>query len=240
MCANLNTDAANCGACGNACGAGMNCSSGACVCDAPGTNCTNTCVHLDTDAANCGTCGNACGAGMNCSSGACVCDAPDTNCAGACVNLNTDAANCGACGNACDPGKVCRGGACVGDGPLRFTLTWDLDWDVDLCVVPPGCAPICYYDKIQCFGELDMDSLGSDGRHTENIFWQNGSMPLSGEYLICVRAFQEEALNATYSLEVVNHGAVVLTASGTRFPYGVYGNDPACDASFPGVYNVTV
>jgi hypothetical protein len=168
--------------------------------------------------------------------------APDTDCAGTCVNLNADAANCGACGKACGADKVCRAGACIGDGPLRFTLTWDLDADVDLWVVPPGCDPICYYAKNQCFGELDVDSWGHDPKpgHTESIFWPTGSTPPSGEYLICVRAYDPQALNATYFLEVSNHGAILLAASGTRFPYGVYNDDPACDASFPGVYNVTV
>jgi hypothetical protein len=158
------------------------------------------------------------------------------------VNLNTDAANCGACGNACPADQLCRGGTCVGNGPLRFTLTWDLDSDMDLWVTVPGCSSISYLDTTQCNGTLDVDSYGygSHPGHTENIYWPTGSTAPSGEYFICVRAYEQEALNATYSLEVSNHGAIVFTGSGTRFPYGVYGNDPPCDVSFPGVYRVTV
>lgn len=58
-CTSLATDPANCGACGNACGAGQNCAASACV---YGT------------AQNCGALGRTCATGERCVSGDCVAD----------------------------------------------------------------------------------------------------------------------------------------------------------------------
>src|SRR5690349_98443 len=61
-CHDLQSDPANCGSCGNACGTGLVCSAGACVssCAAGTTDCSGACVDLSKSASNCGTCGNAC------------------------------------------------------------------------------------------------------------------------------------------------------------------------------------
>jgi hypothetical protein len=120
-CVALLTDAANCGACGNACGALEVCGGGACGC-APGAEaCGGACVDVARDPANCGACGNACGAAAPlCDAGpaaACVaaCTAGRTACAGACVELASDPFHCGACGHACAPGQTCRAGGCASD-----------------------------------------------------------------------------------------------------------------------------
>ena len=101
-CRDLNSDPANCGACGHACGSGQGCSGGSCAtgCGAPNTPCGQSCVDTRTDEANCGKCGHACGVGETC-------------CGGACVDTATDAGNCGGCGDACGSGKACQGGQCV-------------------------------------------------------------------------------------------------------------------------------
>ena len=110
-CESLETDNANCGACGNACTAGEGC------CDA-------ACVDVQTDRANCGGCGVVCGAPEDCVSGSCLlcqpsaplcgdsCCAFDNCCAGVCSDLLTSNVHCGACFVTCDFGKQCLGGEC--------------------------------------------------------------------------------------------------------------------------------
>ncbi len=112
------TDAANCGACGNVCGPGAGCCSGACTqfstdanncgkcgnaCPSGSICCNASCLpqsSLLTDPLNCGTCGNVCAGGMPC-------------CNGTCANVfGSDPMNCGACGNACGAGQVCCVGVC--------------------------------------------------------------------------------------------------------------------------------
>ncbi len=106
-CANLQTDNANCGGCGVACGPGETCSAGACTttCQPNETLCTPDggapyCATTDSDNKNCGGCGNTCPAGQTCSSGTCV--------TGSCAVANgmTWCFNPAACGQACD--AVCK------------------------------------------------------------------------------------------------------------------------------------
>lgn len=121
-CANLSTDAKNCGACGKGCtsstSAPQGCCGGKCTdlttttnCGKCGTACKNgktpaccsgKCADLDSDVKNCGKCGTACTTGTT---PAC--------CSGACTDLDSDAKNCGKCGNACGSGQSCVKGACV-------------------------------------------------------------------------------------------------------------------------------
>jgi hypothetical protein len=63
-CADLNTDAGNCGRCGNVCTVGQHCSAGACVCDQ--VSCSNSCCNGNVCVASqtdsmCGISGAACG-----------------------------------------------------------------------------------------------------------------------------------------------------------------------------------
>jgi hypothetical protein len=81
------TDAANCGACGRACGAGLSC-------------CGGECVDRQTDRQSCGICGRACADGEEC-------------CQGECKRVDSDESNCGLCGRGCAPGATCCGGSCA-------------------------------------------------------------------------------------------------------------------------------
>ena len=85
---NLQTDNANCGACGRTCAAGETC-------------CAGACRNLATDSMNCGACGApACAEGQTC-------------CNGMCLDTAQDEMNCGMCGRACANGETCCGGSCV-------------------------------------------------------------------------------------------------------------------------------
>jgi hypothetical protein len=127
-CINAGFDNNNCGSCGNKCGAGTKCCSGACVFCPLGGQCAGTqpvcecptnepttcvfegepiCVNLNTANLFCGSCGHSCRTGE---------DGGETCCNGTCVNLQTNEANCGQCGNLCAtvPGgkAVCCNGVC--------------------------------------------------------------------------------------------------------------------------------
>ena len=117
-CAQLQTDANNCGACGKSCAASEECNAGACSpCPKSHTQCTDQCANLMGDPFNCGACGNVCAGSQSCVAGACgACDG--TVCANSCVELSTDRTNCGACGNTCAAGECCTAGVCSTTGPI--------------------------------------------------------------------------------------------------------------------------
>jgi hypothetical protein len=127
--ANLNADAANCGACGRACGGAQVCLAGSCVerCPSGQTSCGGACTSTAFDPNHCGACGRACPIVPNtlraCASGVCVpgvCAPGFADCNrnavdGCEVAVGTDPTNCGACGNVCNVANgtsVCRDGAC--------------------------------------------------------------------------------------------------------------------------------
>jgi hypothetical protein len=134
-CVDLNTNVAQCGACGRRCAlanAVAGCSAGTCVvaacapgfADCNGNPADGCEVNLTSSTANCGGCGRACAltnATATCSAGACAiaaCDATFGDCNGnpadGCeVNGYTNAANCGACGRACAAGQSCQTGVCT-------------------------------------------------------------------------------------------------------------------------------
>jgi hypothetical protein len=115
---NLQTDTANCGACGTRCATGDSC-------------CAGKCVNLQEDENNCGACGAAaCAAGSTCCKGMCVdtmqdgtscgacgttCMSEQTCCGGQCVDTKNDPKHCGTCTNACSMGAQpgCCSGSCV-------------------------------------------------------------------------------------------------------------------------------
>src|SRR5262249_24653712 len=95
VCADLTSDAANCGGCGVACKAGELCQNGRCRCPPDATLCGNACVVTASDPANCGGCagtggGQACLTNQVCELGQCQtsCVSPrSTQCGRSCVNL---------------------------------------------------------------------------------------------------------------------------------------------------------
>ncbi|HZI13294.1 MAG TPA: MXAN_6577-like cysteine-rich protein [Myxococcus sp.] len=116
-CVDLGGDTANCGACGEACGAGQVCQAGTCACG-PGTeSCAGACVATQTDPAHCGACGSPCAAGRVCEAGTCRegCSAGTVRCGDSCVDARTDARHCGGCGTVCPDVQTCYAGRCAYD-----------------------------------------------------------------------------------------------------------------------------
>ena len=112
-CVDERSDSANCGRCGKACGPGLSCRGGKCLCAAGQEACASGCVDTHTDVAHCGSCNVACAAGELCRDGQCACREGETRCKGACVTLSSDPLDCGACGNSCGPHGTCGDGRCL-------------------------------------------------------------------------------------------------------------------------------
>jgi Stigma-specific protein, Stig1 len=114
-CADLSSDRRNCGACGNACGTTLQCSSGACVCPSGTQVCGGDCVVIAQDNKNCGACGRACAENQVCEASTCrgACSLGLSNCSGACVDPQTSTQHCGQCAMPCQQGQFCRAGSCV-------------------------------------------------------------------------------------------------------------------------------
>ncbi|HQP38342.1 MAG TPA: MXAN_6577-like cysteine-rich protein, partial [Polyangiaceae bacterium] len=188
MCVNLQTNFANCGACGHACAAGQLCSSGTCQvsCQAGLTNCSGLCVNTLTDNANCGGCSIACGAGKACVNGACsaTCQPGFSVCAGACADLQTDSKNCGACGTSCPAGKVCVSGVCTGVCPTGWDVCSgvcsDLKGDAANC---GACGSACPVAAPACVNSVCV-SCGSPALFTETFSAGAGAWSLGTEWQV--------------------------------------------------------
>ncbi len=127
--ANLQGDAAHCGACPTACviANGMpSCTAGRCVvgmCNAGFADCdmnpANGCeTDLSSSSQSCGACGRVCASGQICSAGTCRtgCASGLTMCGASCVDTRASVSNCGGCGRACparnNASASCVNGAC--------------------------------------------------------------------------------------------------------------------------------
>jgi hypothetical protein len=113
-CAALESDAENCGVCGNQCPADQVCVNGACSADCDGglTKCGSFCADVMSDQQHCGACNSPCASGQTCDGmGSCaaVCPPGQVDCGGQCINTDTDEDHCGGCDSPCTAGLVCDG-----------------------------------------------------------------------------------------------------------------------------------
>ena len=140
---------ANCGACGQACGAGLFCNVGECqsqdcpagqkACDGVCTDvmgdaancgdcgdiclhecCSGACVHTSSDPNNCGDCGRECRYPGVCEGYSCTCPPGSAYCDGDCADVQSDPHHCGGCDNDCGNDIACDWGACVCPDGLAF------------------------------------------------------------------------------------------------------------------------
>jgi hypothetical protein len=114
-CTDPRTDAANCGACGQACPSGQlciggNCKTTSCTKESPGSGCVtganvgqccdDVCADTSVDPANCGTCGTKCPGSETCRAGHCGLDSCESS------------TNLAPCHLACDRVGTCMDGQC--------------------------------------------------------------------------------------------------------------------------------
>jgi hypothetical protein len=142
--ANLQTDYANCGKCGNVCPTTQICNQGQCQanCTTPEQLCPGKtgCYNLTNDLQNCGACGAQCTAPEGTVTGNAVCangfcdftcpddagtdsGAPIVKCAAdagtaGCFDLTTSPQACGSCSMACTTGDTCTSGQCCTSGSI--------------------------------------------------------------------------------------------------------------------------
>jgi hypothetical protein len=170
-CYELAFSAENCGMCGNACPAGMQCSDSVCTSivtettAAPATSETTAPVTTTTTSStgtsttlgtlggsktcfirgttNCdGTCVNLTSNELNCGTCGHVCKSLAPECCdGTCVNLLTDESNCGACGHVCGALTTCTSGSCKSVVVVRTTALVKVSPSVKL-INPEIVAPV--------------------------------------------------------------------------------------------------
>jgi hypothetical protein len=120
-CADLQSDAANCGSCGYACptvaGGTPVCSGGECSISCGGGKqfCEGACTDTTSNIEHCGACDNYCSAPYDgqaeCIGGKCSvdCGPGAVYCSGQCVDPSSDDAHCGACGSNCVTKAIAAG-----------------------------------------------------------------------------------------------------------------------------------
>lgn len=138
-------DPANCGACGNICGANEAC-------------CSGVCLNLLTSPDNCGVCGNGCGANEACCNGQCL-DLTSPDHCGSCDALPCEAPPVDSCWES----AICVSGVC-GFAPKPVGAECD---DHDLCTFASACD-----GAGQCVATLTLTCQPS--RYSLSASCQNG------------------------------------------------------------------
>lgn len=208
VCTNPQTDNANCGTCGHACGPGSACAGGTCIAGCPSgeTLCGAACVNLQGDPANCSACGNACAPGLFCSAGQCAfqCGTGLTACPPAASSSAgaVDAGSVISCGTACLP-TSCGAGDASAPPPI--------DAGAPLCVDPHlddnncgGCGVVCWAPQHCLAGScVDPSSCINDGG-------------------TCAYATSCANLAATHSGLPDGNYTIDVDGTGPLHPFGVY------------------
>jgi hypothetical protein len=179
----LNSDAAHCGRCANACRGGANaspvCAGGLCgiSCSAGFSDCdatlANGCeVNLSSAVEHCGACGNRCtapaGGSPTCAGGACdfTCDAGLLRCGSACVRRDDPAYGCGTC-TRCALAANATAMACGGGGSVCVPSSCAAGYKLcgDRCVADNdpafGCQPWTCSSCVLAPGASSMMCAGS-------------------------------------------------------------------------------
>ena len=144
----VQTDHANCGACGNFCAWDLQCVAGACTCMA--TVCGDICVEVDNNPENCGACGHACSANQWCDHGSCTSVCAGSICDGWCTDLTSNEDACGACGHRCGSTETCTNSVCVCTGAMCGSDCIDLSSSASNC---GSCGNACREDQCCTDGE---------------------------------------------------------------------------------------
>ncbi|MFO7873164.1 MAG: hypothetical protein R6U62_01630 [Bacteroidales bacterium] len=117
----------------------------------------------------------------------------------------------------------------AGTGKLQVSLSWDKEVDLDLYLVEPGGATICYIDESSANGgELDIDSnagCGIDGINNENITYEEEAILEAGEYIVRVNLWSNCDISDQINyIATARLNGNILTPSWGNNPY--YGNYP--------------
>jgi hypothetical protein len=129
-CADYQTDAENCGSCGNACDPSRACVGGQCACPTGYTDCDGQCVDPQIDSQNCGGCGKPCSGpcvGGSCQASTCTSGAAhqEESCTeGASITIGKYWVNNNQWGDAGASGQLCIWKTCESGNTIGWGTSW--------------------------------------------------------------------------------------------------------------------